>query len=140
MKLKASWSPEQIAGWLKRTYPYDEYHRVSHETIYRSLFIQTRGALKKELTRYLRKQQSMRRGRHATRKRKVGKFSDAVSIRERPASVEDRALPGHWEGDLLFGGRDSYIATLVERHMNLPSFPDTSVKPFPPLASESGIR
>jgi IS30 family transposase len=116
MKLKASWSPEQIAGWLKRTYPYDEYHRVSHETIYRSLFIQTRGALKKELTRYLRKQQSMRRGRHATRKRKVGKFSDAVSIRERPASVEDRALPGHWEGDLLFGGRDSYIATLVERH------------------------
>jgi IS30 family transposase len=115
-KLKASWSPEQIAGWLKRTYPYDEYHRVSHETIYRSLFIQTRGALKKELTRYLRKQQSMRRGRHATRKRKVGKFSDAVSIRERPASVEDRALPGHWEGDLLFGGRDSYIATLVERH------------------------
>lgn len=115
-KLKASWSPEQIAGWLKRTYPDDEHNRVSHETIYRSLFIQTRGALKKELTKYLRKQQSMRRGRHATRKRKAGKFSDAVSIRERPAAVEDRALPGHWEGDLLFGGRDSHIATLVERH------------------------
>ena len=113
--LKASWSPEQIAGWLKRTYPDDENYQVSHETIYRSLFIQARGALKKELLGYLRRQRTMRRSRHTTLKGKVGQFTDAVSIRERPAAAEDRALPGHWEGDLIFGSHHSYIATLVER-------------------------
>ena len=88
---------------------------MSHETIYRSLFIQARGALKKELLGYLRRQRTMRRSRHTTLKGKVGQFTDAVSIRERPASVQDRALPGHWEGDLIFGSHHSYIATLVER-------------------------
>jgi len=116
-QLKASWSPEQIAGWLKRTYPDRESHQVSHETIYRTLFIQARGALKKELMAHLRKQRTLRRGRHTTLKGKgLGKITDAASIRERPASAEDRAVPGHWEGDLLFGGHNSYIATLVERH------------------------
>jgi IS30 family transposase len=115
-QLKASWSPEQIAGWLKRAYPDDEFSRVSHETIYRSLFIQARGALKKELMAHLRRQRTMRQSRHTTLKGKgQGRITDAVSIRERPASVEDRAVPGHWEGDLLFGGQRSYIATLVER-------------------------
>ena len=90
---------------------------MSHETIYRTLFIQARGALKKELMAHLRKQRTLRRGRHTTLKGKgLGKITDAASIRERPASAEDRAVPGHWEGDLLFGGHNSYIATLVERH------------------------
>lgn len=115
-QLKASWSPEQIGGWLKRTYPDDESCRVSHETIYRTLFIQARGALKKELMAHLRKQRTMRYSRHTTLKGKgLGKITDAVSIRERPASAEDRAVPGHWEGDLLVGSQRSYIATLVER-------------------------
>lgn len=115
-KLKQLWSPEQIAGWLKRTYPGDE-HRVSHETIYRSLFIQARGALKKELLQHLRSQRGMRRARKQSLKGKgLGQITGAVSIRERPASAEDRAVPGHWEGDLIFGSRNSQIATLVERH------------------------
>jgi IS30 family transposase len=115
-KLRLLWSPEQIAGWLKHTYPRDESHRVSHETIYRSLFIQARGALKKELLQHLRRTRGMRRSRHHTQKTEVhGRIADAVSISERPASVEDRAVPGHWEGDLMFGGRSSQIATLVER-------------------------
>ena len=114
-KLKDSWSPEQIAGWLKRTYPDDEFNRVSHETIYRTLFIQARGALKKELLAHLRKQRALRQSRHTTLKGKVGQITDTVSIRERPASAEDRAVPGHWEGDLLVGSNRSYIATLVER-------------------------
>ena len=116
-KLRSNWSPEQIAGWLKRTYPGNESHQVSHETIYRSLFIQARGVLKKELQQYLRSQRAIRRSRHASLKGDgLGKITNAVSIRERPASVEDRAVPGHWEGDLLCGSRSSQIATLVERH------------------------
>ncbi len=116
-KLIEDWSPEQIAGWLKRTWPEDESLRVSHETIYRSLFIQARGALKKELTQYLRSRRTIRRSRHASLKgRGGGQINDVISIRERPASVEDRAVPGHWEGDLIAGSKNTHIATLVERH------------------------
>ncbi len=116
-KLGQLWSPEQIAGWLKRTYPDDENYQVSHEAIYRSLFIQARGALKKELLGHLRRQRGMRRSRHTSLKDKgLGKITGTVSIRERPASVEDRAVPGHWEGDLIIGTHNSQIATLVERH------------------------
>ena len=115
-KLQGLWSPEQIAGWLKRTYPEDENYQVSHETIYRSLFIQARGALKKELLQHLRRTRIMRRSRHYTQKTdNHGRIIDAVSISERPATVEDRAVPGHWEGDLLCGSHSSQIATLVER-------------------------
>jgi len=115
-KLRLFWSPEQIAGWLRHTYPGDETFHVSHETIYRSLFIQARGALKKELLAHLRRTRGMRRSRHYTQKTEIhGQIKDAVSISERPPSVEDRAVPGHWEGDLLFGSRNSQIATLVER-------------------------
>ena len=115
-KLQQQWSPEQIAGWLKRSYPRNEDRQVSHETIYRSLFIQARGALKKELLEHLRRTRAMRRSRHHTQKTgDHGQISEMVSISERPAEVEDRAVPGHWEGDLLFGGRNSQIATLVER-------------------------
>src|SRR6186713_1971358 len=114
-KLRLLWSPEQIAGWLKHTYP-RESHRVSHETIYRSLFIQARGALKKELLQHLRRTRGMRRSRQYTQKTEThGKIVGAVSISERPAAVEDRAVPGHWEGDLMFGARNSQVATLVER-------------------------
>ncbi len=116
-KLKHSWAPEQIAGWLKRTYPDDEAYHVSHETIYRSLFVQARGVLKKELIEHLRSQRPIRRSRHATAKGDSrGQIPDMVSIRERPAGVEDRAVPGHWEGDLVAGSHNSYMATLVERH------------------------
>jgi IS30 family transposase len=115
-KLRLQWSPEQIAGWLKQAYPSGEGHHVSHETIYRSLYIQARGALKKELLEHLRRSRSMRRSRHHTQKTdNHGRIVDTVSISERPAAVEDRALPGHWEGDLLFGSHNSQIATLVER-------------------------
>ena len=116
-KLARKWSPQQIAGWLMRKHPDDEDKRVSHETIYRSLFIQTRGLLKKELQAHLRATRSIRRSRHATMKRGgIGKFNDAISIRGRPADVEDRVVPGHWEGDLIAGSSNSFIATLVERH------------------------
>lgn len=116
-RLQLQWSPEQIAGWLKHTYPDDETLQVSHETIYRSLFIQARGALKKELLAHLRRTRAMRRSRHYTQKTDDhGRIVDAVSISERPAAVEDRAVPGHWEGDLLCGTTTSQIATLVERH------------------------
>lgn len=116
-KLRRNWSPEQIAGWLKRTWPGEPYNQVSHETIYRSLFIQTRGVLKKELLDHLRARRTIRRSRHASLKRNgLGQIKDAVSISERPASVEDRAVPGHWEGDLIGGSSNSYVATLVERH------------------------
>ena len=115
--LQDDWSPEQIAGWLKRTYAKDERYHVSHETIYRSLFIQTRGVLKKELQLYLRSQRSIRRSRHASLKEKgLGGLPNAVSISARPPSIEDRAVPGHWEGDLIEGSQGSCIATLVERH------------------------
>jgi len=115
-KLQLLWSPEQIAGWLKHIYPDDTSSQVSHETIYRSLFIQARGALKKELLAHLRRTRVMRRSRHHTQKTdNHGRIIDTVSISERPATVEDRAVPGHWEGDLLCGSKSSQIATLVER-------------------------
>ena len=115
--LRRNWSPEQIAGWLRRTCPDDEAYQVSHETIYRSLFVQARGVLKKELVQHLRSRRSIRRSRHATAKAdQRGRIPDMVSIRERPAAVEDRAVPGHWEGDLLAGSSNSYMVTLVERH------------------------
>ena len=116
-KLRSNWSPEQIAGWLKRTHPEDESYQVSHETIYRSLFVQARGVLKKELLRHLRSKRTIRRSRQAgLHKDGRGQITDLISIRTRPAAVEDRAVPGHWEGDLLSGSKNSYIATLVERH------------------------
>ena len=116
-KLQLEWAPRQIAGWLKRKYPEDENYQVSHETIYLSLFIQARGALKKELIQYLRRPRAIRRSRHHTQKTKDhGKITNTVSIRERPAEADDRAVPGHWEGDLLCGSNNSQIATLVERH------------------------
>ena len=116
-KLKKRWSPRQIAGWLKRCFPDDESFQVSHETIYLTLYIQARGALKKELIRYLRRSRAMRRSRHHTQKTSDhGRITNAVSISERPPSVEDRAVPGHWEGDLFCGSNSSQIATLVERH------------------------
>lgn len=115
-KLRLNWSPVQIAGWLKRAYPRDQDNQVSHETIYRSLFIQARGVLKKELQAHLRSQRAIRRSRHASLKRDgLGQITNMVSIRERPASIEDRAVPGHWEGDLIEGSKNSFIATLVER-------------------------
>jgi IS30 family transposase len=116
-KLQRKWSPEQIAGWLKRTFPGEPQRHVSHETIYRSLYIQARGVLKKELTEHLRARRTIRRSRHASLKGDgIGQIKNAVSISERPPSIEDRAVPGHWEGDLIGGSKNSYIATLVERH------------------------
>jgi len=116
-KLILDWSPEQISKWLKVHYPSDESMRVSHESIYRSLFIQARGVLKKELIQHLRSKRSIRRSRHSRAGGKShGQIVDAISIRERPAEVEDRAVPGHWEGDLLVGSKNTQIATLVERH------------------------
>lgn len=116
-KLRSRWSPEQISGWLKREHPGDESNQVSHETIYRSLFIQARGVLKKELQAHLRTRRAIRRSKQASLKNDgLGQIKDVVSIRERPAAVEDRAVPGHWEGDLIAGSNNSYIATLVERH------------------------
>jgi IS30 family transposase len=116
-KLVLDWSPEQISGWLKSEYPKDESMRVSHETIYRSLFIQARGVLKKELIQHLRTKRRIRRSRQSRdRGYHCGQIVDAISIRERPAEVEERAIPGHWEGDLLGGTNNSHIATLVERH------------------------
>lgn len=115
-KLSKQWSPQQVSGWLKVEYPDDEMMRVSHETIYRSLFVQSRGVLKKELLSHLRSRRIMRRGKtSSTQGQPRGQIIDAVSIRERPAEVADRAIPGHWEGDLLSGAKNTHIATLVER-------------------------
>jgi len=115
-KLGRDWSPEQIAGWLKREYPQDARMHISHETIYRTLYVQARGALKKELLAHLRRRHPLRRSRrYTTTGQTRGQIIDAVSISERPASVEDRAVPGHWEGDLLAGAKNTHIATLVER-------------------------
>ncbi len=115
-KLKEDWSPQQISGWLRRCYPNDEAMYVSHETIYRTLFVQAKGALKKELLTHLRSRRMMRRARCAsTAGQQRGQIKDAVSIRERPPEAEERAVPGHWEGDLLTGSRNTHIATLVER-------------------------
>lgn len=117
IKLELEWSPQQIAGWLKQMYPGDESRQVSHETIYKTLFIQARGALKKELQQHLRSKRAIRRSLHSDKQQdKRGQIPDMVSIRERPGVAEDRALPGHWEGDLIAGSKNSYIATLVERH------------------------
>jgi IS30 family transposase len=97
-----NWSPEQVAGWLKRAYPEDELYQVSHETIYRSLFVQARGVLKKELLRHLRSKRTIRRSKRAgLNGDRRGQITDLVSISERPAAIEDWAVPGHWEGDLL---------------------------------------
>ena len=116
-RLKDDWSPEQIAGWLVVEFPDDKTMRISHETIYRSLFVQARGVLKQELIAHLRTKRTMRRGKPATRAGQGrGRIIDAVSIRERPAEAEDRAVPGHWEGDLLAGANNTHLATLVERH------------------------
>jgi transposase, IS30 family len=116
-KLQHNWSPRQISGWLPKAFPHDHSMRVSHEAIYRTLFIQARGALKEELLGHLRMRRKMRQGKTATHKGDLrGQIVDAISIRERPAEVEDRAVPGHWEGDLLAGSKSSQIATLVERH------------------------
>ncbi len=116
-KLALNWSPEQISGWLKREYSGDLSMQISHEAIYQSLFIQARGVLKKELVAHLRSRRMMRHSKLSTTKGKPrGRIIDAISIRERPADVEDRAVPGHWEGDLISGSRNSHIATLVERH------------------------
>ena len=115
-KLCLQWSPEQISGWLKEEYPDVLDMQISHETIYRSLFIQARGVLKKELQEHLRTRRTLRRSRHATlRKQSRGQIVDAISISERPAEIEDRAVPGHWEGDLIAGINRSYIATLSIR-------------------------
>jgi len=115
-KLKRRWSPEQIAGWLKKVHANNEKLQVSHETIYRSLFIQARGVLKRELLQYLRTRRVMRCPKKSSLKGQgLGQITDAVSIRERPPSAEDRAVPGHWEGDLICGSKNSFIATLVER-------------------------
>lgn len=115
-KLSLNWSPEQISGWLKRRYPGTEEMQISHETLYRSLFVQARGVLKKELVEHLRTRRMIRRSRKSrTRGQGRGQIIDAVSIRERPAAVEDPAVPGHWEGDLLSGSNNTHIATLVER-------------------------
>jgi IS30 family transposase len=116
-KLELDWSPEQISGWLKRTFPRSEALHVSHETIYRSLYVQARGVLKKELLEHLRTRRPIRRSRHASAKKDLrGRIPNALSISQRPASVEDRAVPGHWEGDLLCGSKNSFVVTLVERH------------------------
>lgn len=116
-KLRGNWSPEQIAGWLKSAHPGDEANQVSHETIYRSLFVQARGVVKKELVQHLRSKRTIRRSKSADANGdRRGQIADMVSIRERPAAVEDRAVPGHWEGDLLSGSKNSHTATLVERH------------------------
>ena len=115
-KLNDNWSPQQIAGWLKVAYVNDAPMRASHETIYKSLFVQARGVLKKELISRLRTRRLMRRGKGSTtRGQPRGQIVDAISIRQRPSEIEDRAVPGHWEGDLLSGGKNSHIATLVER-------------------------
>ena len=116
-KLRLDWSPEQVAGWLKRQFPDNTSMHVSHETIYRSLFIQARGVLKKELVKHLRSKRGMRRSKQKSTEEEMARtsISDAVSIRSRPKAVEDRAIPGHWEGDLISGSNNSHIATLVER-------------------------
>jgi len=115
-KLARQWSPEQISGWLKQQFPTDQDMQISHEAIYRSLFVQTRGVLKKELTAHLRTRRQMRLPKNHNTKSGRGQILDMVSIRERPAEAEDRAVPGHWEGDLVTGANDTHIATLVERH------------------------
>ena len=113
--LERRWSPEQIAGWLRRSFPDRPELWVSHETIYQSLYVQARGALRKELTAYLRRRQTSRKPRGHSTYNGQGRLRGVLNISERPAEAEDRAVPGHWEGDLLFGKGMSAVATLVER-------------------------
>jgi IS30 family transposase len=115
-KLKDWWSPQQVVLWLKRTYPDNQEMQVSHETIYLSLFVQGKGALRRELTECLRTGRAYRRPKVKRAPSGKGQIVDPVMISERPAEVEDRAVPGHWEGDLLMGKRQTAIGTLVERH------------------------
>jgi len=114
-KLMLEWSPAQISAWLRMTFPDDPTQQISAEAIYRTLYVQTRGVLKQELTTYLRRGRSARRSRGRTAQVHHGTIVDGAHISERPAEVADRAVPGHWEGDLLAGDNNSYIATLVER-------------------------
>jgi IS30 family transposase len=135
-KLRLDWSPEQIAGWLRRTFPRESEMHVSHETIYRSLFVQARGVLKRELLRHLRSRRLMRKARtSSTANQSRGRIVDAVSIHERPAEVDDRAIPGHWEGDLLSGSNNSHIATLVERKTRFTKLVKLAGKDAPSVAS-----
>lgn len=117
-KLRHNWSPERISGWLASAFADDKSMRVSHETIYRTLYIQARGVLKKELIQHLRSRRRIRRAKAASARliSPHAQIFDAVRISERPAQIEDRAVPGHWEGDLLIGSKNTQIATLVERH------------------------
>jgi IS30 family transposase len=114
-KLELRWSPQQISGWLVGEFPDEAEMRVSHETIYLSLFVQSRGALRKELFRYLRSGRATRRSLGHSVMNGQGQLRGTVNISERPAEANDRAVPGHWEGDLIFGKRMSAVATLVER-------------------------
>ena len=139
-KLALEWSPEQISGWLKRTYPRNRGLPVSHETIYRSLFVQTRGVLKKELIAHLRTGRNIRQPKGGTTKIGVGSIVDAVSIRERPAEARDRAVPGHWEGDLLCGANNSYLATLVERQTRFAMLIKIPRRDTAPLSVRSASR
>lgn len=135
-RLSDDWSPEQISGWLAQEYPEDPTMNVSHETIYRSLFIQARGVLKREMQSHLRTRRTMRRSKKATTAgQKRGQIIDAVSIRERPADAEDRAIPGHWEGDLVSGAKNTHIATLVERQSRF-----TVLVKLPGKDSESVVK
>jgi IS30 family transposase len=121
-KVALEWSPEQISGWLKAEYPDDASMQVSHETIYKSLFVQARGVLKKELIKHLRTRRHMRHSHNKGVAEELrGKIPGTISIRERPAEAKDRAIPGHWEGDLLCGSKKSQIITLVERHSRFTS-------------------
>jgi IS30 family transposase len=117
-KLEAKWSPQQISAWLALAYPDRPEMQVSHETIYQSLFVQSRGALRKELHSCLRSGRAMRRAKAYVKANHIGQgqLKDMVMISERPAEVKDRAIPGHWEGDLIFGKKMTSIGTLVERH------------------------
>ncbi len=133
-KLKSNWSPQQICQWLKREFPHDTSMQISHETIYRTLFIQARGALKKELIGHLRSARTIRRSKNANTAGQ-GRIVDALSIRERPAEVEDRAVPGHWEGDLLMGGKSTQIATLVERRSRFVMLVKLDTKEAPSVAA-----
>jgi IS30 family transposase len=143
-KLAQDWSPQQIAGWLKEHYADEPEMRVSHETIYRSLFVQARGVLKRELLEHLRSKRRMRRSRHASDTDSGrGRIVDAISIRERPAEVEDRAVPGHWEGDLVEGSRGTFIASLVERRSRfviLVKIPDKSSEAVVAALSEAVLK
>jgi IS30 family transposase len=135
-KLHKNWSPRQISQWLQRTFPDAPTMQISHESVYRTLFVQARGALKKELVAHLRRAGLIRRGRRPSGEDpKRGQIVDAVSIRERPAEAQDRAVPGHWEGDLLMGGRSSQIATLVERSTRLVMLVKIDQKDSPSVAA-----